>query len=272
MNTHATIVRCFFIVSLLTEALTLISQKKDLQREYFSLANECSKKGEFRKADSLFTLSIGIHPDARIYFNRALCRAQLGMQKEFCLDLDSAYNLGDNEARRVFWEKCGRRDTIYVDGQNKLVKKGDHAFKEVYESYPCISHYNFQRFNLKNELVISYFISGTDTIFGGGKHFESPQFPGGLDKFMNYFTKNYHIPQIALDAGIGGKCYMAFDVYKDGSIKNVKIMKGIPGCRECDLNAKKMLEAMPNWSAGLYYGKPVNSRMNLPINVKVDRK
>ncbi len=98
---------------------------------------------------------------------------------------------------------------------------------------------------------------------------EMPQFPGGATEMMNYIQKNIQYPQMAKEAGLSGKCYLKFIVAVDGTIKDIQIVKGVPGCKECDTEAKRVVSSMPNWKAGKQNGRAVNVSFNLPVNFQL---
>lgn len=91
-----------------------------------------------------------------------------------------------------------------------------------------------------------------------------PEFPGGTEKLFKYLGKNIEYPPMAKDAGIKGKVYVTFVVDKDGSITDVKILRGIGG--GCDEEAVRVVKSMPRWSPGKQRGKSVRVQYNLPIN------
>lgn len=96
-----------------------------------------------------------------------------------------------------------------------------------------------------------------------------PEFPGGAMEMMKHIQKNLKYPKIAEEAGLSGKCFIKFVVSKDGSVKNVYIMKGVPGCIECDVEATRVVYSMPKWTPGMQNGKPVSVIFNLPINFQL---
>jgi TonB family protein len=98
---------------------------------------------------------------------------------------------------------------------------------------------------------------------------EMPQFPGGAMEMMKYIQNNIQYPQMAKEAGLSGKCYLKFIVTADGSIKDIQILKGVPGCKECDTEATRVVSSMPNWKAGKQDGRAVNVYFNLPINFQL---
>lgn len=94
------------------------------------------------------------------------------------------------------------------------------------------------------------------------------EFPGGKDALNHYLAKNISYPQSALDKKIEGKCYLQFIVSAKGNISNVKVIRGVPDCPECDKEAVRVVKAMPNWVPGENSGKTVNSTVTLPVSFK----
>jgi TonB family protein len=98
---------------------------------------------------------------------------------------------------------------------------------------------------------------------------QMPEFPGGAMEMMNYIQRNIQYPQTAMEAGLSGKCFLKFIVATDGSIRDIQILKGVPGCKECDTEAKRVVSSMPKWKPGKQNGRPVNVFFNLPINFQL---
>ena len=84
---------------------------------------------------------------------------------------------------------------------------------------------------------------------------EMPSFPGGESKMMEYIAKNIKYPQIARETGIQGRVFTSFVVEPDGSISNVKVLRGIGG--GCDEEAVRVVKSMPKWKPGKQRGKAV---------------
>lgn len=95
-----------------------------------------------------------------------------------------------------------------------------------------------------------------------------PSFPGGLDLFYQYISKNINYPRIALENGIHGKVVVSFVVYEDGSIADVTLERGIGF--GCDEEAMRIVNAMPNWLPAMQNGKKVAVKMRLPIKFQVN--
>lgn len=93
-----------------------------------------------------------------------------------------------------------------------------------------------------------------------------PQFPGGEAEANKFIQKNLVIPASAKKNNISEKCYVKFVVTKDGSIKDITIIKGIPNCPECNEEAKKVIAKMPKWTPGKQNGLPVAVYYTKSIN------
>ena len=96
---------------------------------------------------------------------------------------------------------------------------------------------------------------------------EMPSYPGGEQKLMEYVFKNIKYPQIARETGIQGRVFVGFVVEPDGSVSNVKVLRGIGG--GCDEEAMRVVKSMPKWKPGKQRGKAVRVSYMLPVNFKL---
>jgi TonB family protein len=87
---------------------------------------------------------------------------------------------------------------------------------------------------------------------------------GGMDEFYNYIGKKLKYPAQARRIGVEGKVFIEFIVQTDGSITDVKTIKGIGA--GCDQEAIRVLQASPKWIPGKNKGVVVKQRMVLPIS------
>jgi len=92
---------------------------------------------------------------------------------------------------------------------------------------------------------------------------QTPEYPGGDEARLNFLRNNIKYPQMAREAGIQGTVYVSFTVEKDGSITQVKVLRGIGG--GCDEEAIRVTKMMPKWKAGKQRGKEVRVSYNMPI-------
>lgn len=101
-------------------------------------------------------------------------------------------------------------------------------------------------------------------IYTGGGVDEYPEFAGGTKAFTKYMERNLRYPSQAQEDGIQGKVFLSFVVEKDGSITDVKVLRGIGF--GCDEEAMKVIKKSPMWKPGKNKGIPVRVRYNMPIN------
>ena len=96
---------------------------------------------------------------------------------------------------------------------------------------------------------------------------EMPVFPGGEQALMDYVSKNVVYPKEAQEKGISGRVFVGFIVEKDGSVSDVKVLRGIGG--GCDEEAVRVISGLPKWKPGKQEGKPVRVSYQMPINFKL---
>ena len=93
----------------------------------------------------------------------------------------------------------------------------------------------------------------------------NPQFPGG-DRAMQEFIKaNLHYPEIARSMNITGAIHIYFVIQSDGTVKDVKVIKGLQP--DLDKETVRVIWLMPPWKPGIRGGVPVNVRCIIPITV-----
>jgi TonB family protein len=95
-----------------------------------------------------------------------------------------------------------------------------------------------------------------------------PSFPGGETELLKYISQNLRYPALARENFIQGVVALTFVIAKDGSVRNVNIVKDIGG--GCGNEAVRLVEAMPNWIPGEANGRPVNVRFTLPVRFKLE--
>ena len=92
---------------------------------------------------------------------------------------------------------------------------------------------------------------------------EMPQFPGGMGEAMKFLAKNMKYPVAAQQAKIEGRVIVQFVVEKDGSVSDVKVMRGVNS--EHDAEAIRVVSMMPKWIPGKQRGKAVAVKYTMPI-------
>ena len=99
---------------------------------------------------------------------------------------------------------------------------------------------------------------------------QMPAFPGGEAKLFEFFSKNTHYPQEAKEKGIQGRVFIGFIVEKDGSISNVRNLRGVDS--ELDAEAIRVIQSLPKWKPGMHKGEFVRVSYQIPIVFKLEDK
>ncbi|WKZ59206.1 MAG: TonB family protein [Cyclobacteriaceae bacterium] len=90
---------------------------------------------------------------------------------------------------------------------------------------------------------------------------------GGMSAFYKYVGDKMKYPAQARRMGIEGKVFVEFVINRDGSITDVKAIKGIGA--GCDEEAVRVVQSAPPWNPGKQRGKPVRQRYVVPITFKL---
>lgn len=100
---------------------------------------------------------------------------------------------------------------------------------------------------------------------------DMPTFPGGEAELFNYLAKNIKYPPMAKEAGVQGIVYLGFIIMEDGSVADVKVLRGLDGIagEKCNQEAIRVVKAMPDWKPGKQRGKAVRVQYNLPVRFKL---
>lgn len=98
---------------------------------------------------------------------------------------------------------------------------------------------------------------------------QMPVFPGGDSKLYNFISSYLIYPISAIEKGSSGTVYISFIIKQDGEITDIRVLNGVSGCAECDMEAIRVIKMMPKWNPGINRGIPVAVRFNLPIRFKL---
>jgi protein TonB len=89
-----------------------------------------------------------------------------------------------------------------------------------------------------------------------------PDFPGGMDEFYRFISKNYNCPKVDK---LAGKVYVTFVIEKDGSLTHIKVLRDIG--YGTGKEAIRVLELSPKWLPGEQNGQKVRCTFSLPISI-----
>ncbi len=90
---------------------------------------------------------------------------------------------------------------------------------------------------------------------------------GGMPAFYKYLSGTLKYPSQARRMNVEGTVYVQFVIEKDGSLTDIKIVKGVGA--GCDEEAERVIREAKKWKAGKQRGRPVRQRMVVPIMFKL---
>lgn len=95
-----------------------------------------------------------------------------------------------------------------------------------------------------------------------------PSFEGGMDKFYEFMGKNIKYPKSAQRMNVEGRVFVQFIVEKDGSLRDLRVIKGIGA--SCDQEALRVMGLIPKFKPGKQGDVRVPVKMIIPINFKLN--
>lgn len=93
---------------------------------------------------------------------------------------------------------------------------------------------------------------------------KQPEFPGGINKFYNYISRNFAKPEIDNHRTI--KVYVSFVIEKDGTMTEIKVPND-PGYGLGKEAIRVLKSLKTKWKPGIYKGQPVRTAYSLPVVV-----
>ena len=275
-------VRFILILVIVPLSVARGQNNPDLADKYFQKGLKMLNSKKYREADSLLSLSASYDNSANTFFNLALAKYYRGDHSGYCINLKKAADMNDDEARRLYETNCIKKDTVFYSN----AQHPDSGFYSVIYIPECDSSRE-QIFYIKNRLNGELTSFGMkDNIFckGGTKDYskvfpelsaivpgniiytgiqEMPTFTGGSEAMFKFLTSNLQYPKDARSKGIQGTVFLTFVVDVDGSITDIKVLRGVDP--SLDEEAVRLVASMPKWSPGKIGNFPVRTEFNLPV-------
>ncbi len=97
---------------------------------------------------------------------------------------------------------------------------------------------------------------------------DQPSFPGGEDEMRKFISRNVEYPKEARESGIVGTVYIQFIVEKDGTLTNIKVIRGVH--ESLNQEALRVIKLMPKWKPGKQRGKAVRTQFTIPLKFSLN--
>ena len=99
---------------------------------------------------------------------------------------------------------------------------------------------------------------------------QMPEFPSGDKGLYQFIADNIKYPAEAKEEGIKGRVFVNFIVEPDGSVSDIRVLRGIGG--GCDEEAVRVVESMPKFKPGMQDGEAVRVSYTVPVFFRLEDK
>lgn len=97
---------------------------------------------------------------------------------------------------------------------------------------------------------------------------DKPMFQGkDANEFTKWVYNNIVYPEIAKENGVQGRVTLQFEIGKDGTVTNVKVLRGVDS--SLDKEAVRVVSNSPKWTPGKQRGKAVKVKYNFPVTFQL---
>jgi TonB family protein len=96
---------------------------------------------------------------------------------------------------------------------------------------------------------------------------QPPEYPGGLNKMMQFLASNIRYPKAALRARTEGLVHVSFIIDETGKPRNLRVSKSVSP--ELDAEALRVLRLLPPFRPGTQYGEPVPVFVMAPVTFNI---
>lgn len=177
---------------------------------------------------------------------------------------------------------CSELDPLHKDGPcTYFYEDGKKRSEGNYSNDKRIGKWTYWYNNGTDSSVIDFsnngdykYIQAANIPLNDSSVLEYPEvfaeFPGGQKAMSQFIVQHINYPTVERKNHIGGMCYLTFIVEKDGTLSDIKILKGVANGPGYDKEALRVIRLMPKWRAGAQFGKLIRVRYNLPIAFVAD--
>ncbi len=118
-------------------------------------------------------------------------------------------------------------------------------------------------------------VKSVDLLAEGGKNKKSDtagekesEFPGGIEQWQRYLSKNLNYPERAVNKEIQGQVRICFMVDKEGNVSDPYIQKSVE--YSLDQETIRIIKNSGRWDPAQTDGVPVNSYKIQPLNFRLE--
>lgn len=161
--------------------------------------------------------------------------------------------------------KSNKREGLFkeYDKKGNLMRQGEYADDEVVKEETLIASTEGGKDSKAPEVMPSANFAICNNIADPSERQNC-----GTQQLLKFIAENIRYPAFARENEIEGKALTQFTVEKDGSISNIRVMRGL--CQSIKTECERVVRAMPKWNPGMQDGKPVRVWFTLPIAFRLE--
>jgi TonB family protein len=164
----------------------------------------------------------------------------------------------------VFKQRIARLNKSRLDEPSPIYK--DLAWLKLEKENYRVQKNRIQKEKLLKRIRKVVFSCTEDCLFGTVVPFpdQEAQFPGGAPSMKRFLAENINYPEKAVNESTQGKVFVGFNIEADGSISNVRVVRGIS--TEIDDEAVRVVRSMPKWTPAQMNGRNVRSIKRIKVD------
>jgi protein TonB len=119
---------------------------------------------------------------------------------------------------------------------------------------------------VKNDTVatVATDVESAENIFDSSAVDRKPEFHGGTQALQRYLAGSIRYPQISLENGSQGRTVVRFIINANGTVASPEVVRS-SGDLNLDMEALRVVEAMPKWKPGRIGKKKVRVYFVMPV-------
>lgn len=243
---------------------TFQDKVKEESEQFFKKGSKAFRRGDYKKADSLFSICLSIYPNAEFYRSRALSRKGFKNYDGFCDDLVFALKYGDTESGNEFDHECVVGNTFYLDSMMKKTTEENSYVNLNFIKYKYRNQQEYFKKSKNNELIEGYRVKDSDTLFYYLLPANKNNYSSEIMELITYVSNNIHYPQSEFISGISGTVYTEIVINESGKIIKTEILYS-PSVALAN-ETKRVLNNAPYILPFRKNGRFVKSIMHFPVS------
>jgi hypothetical protein len=253
-------------------------------QDYFKIGIDYYNKGNYVMADSFLTMYVRQNPkDINAIYNRGIVRFYLHDTCTFCHDLYSINNPYeiDKQALDLYFNYCGKTDTIYYDKKFVESNKANSRFFEVIEYHKYLNQttgkihdgkrkfevtkINFAQIKSFKTDIFAFYQMDSDSNKVYIITDTPPSFPEGDEALNEFIISNQYFQEAKTTLNLQGFVVtVELTIDKFGKIKGTKVINVRPQISKIDELSKYIgliYKSLPSFNSGKLKGQNVDFKL-----------